>query len=169
MKKALSLIIMSLVLVSVSSATVHPLIGKWKFSYVIDGTRFYDYVTITTVNTTTKKVRGHVTGLPGNKLTGYYKGNMVFIIDSWGDWLDGYYFTFQGTTPLKKYLNIFNISDNLETDWRQLWATKLSSSIASTEIMTLSEVLNEISLKKQALLRERMTARPLVPEPPDIP
>jgi hypothetical protein len=144
---------------------VHPLVGQWKFSYVISGTRFYDYITITTVSTTTKKVYGHITGLTSWKLSGYYNGNIVFIADNGQDYLlEGYYFTFQGTTPLKKWFAVISNVHDFDSYWYALSTTKLSSSTASIEIMTLSDILNQKALKKQALLlRERMTA-PTLPE-----
>jgi len=40
--------------------------------------------------------------------------------------------------------------------WRGLVTTKLSSSIGSTEIMILNDILYQQTLKKQALLRESM-------------
>ena len=168
MKKTLCLAVLSFLLVSSLSAYIHPLIGKWKFSYLIDDTRFNDYVTIKLVDITTKRVAAYKTKYPSEKLTGYYKGNIVFIMNTgsaFPEYLDAYYFTFQGTTPLKKYLSITDYPDsvgsNYDVIWRGLVTTKLSSSIASTEIMTLSDVLNQKALKKQALLRESMTARTL--------
>jgi hypothetical protein len=162
MKKILAFSVFLSVCVSATFA-IHPLIGKWKFSYLIDGRRFYDYVTIKIVDTTTKRVAGYKTRYPSEKLTGYYNGNIVFIMSTGSypvEYLDGYYFTFQGTTSMKKYLSIIDYPDsvgpNYDVIWRGLVTTKLSSSIDSTEIMTLSEVLNQNSLKKQALLRERM-------------
>jgi len=102
MKKFVVLFVFLFVCVSTVFA-IHPLIGKWKFSYVIGGTRFYDYVTITTVSTTTKKVSGYLTGLSSVKFTGYYNGDIVFIERVFAEYyMDGYYFTFQGTTPLKE-------------------------------------------------------------------
>ena len=167
MKKFVVLSVFLFVWVSAVFA-IHPLIGKWKFSYLIDGRRFYDYVTIKIVDTTTKRVAGYKTRYPSEKLTGYYNGNIVFIMSTGSypvEYLDGYYFTFQGTTPLKKYLSVTDYPDsvgpNYDVIWRGLVATKLSSSITSTEIMTLNDVLNQNALKKQALLRERMTARTL--------
>jgi len=167
MKKILVLSVFLFVFVSATFA-IHPLIGKWKFSYLIDGRRFYDYVTIKIVDTTTKRVAGYKTRYPSEKLTGYYNGNIVFIMSTGSipmEYLEGYYFTFQGITPMKKYLSITDFPDsvgsNYDVKWRGLVTTKLSSSIASTEIMTLSDVLNQKALKKQALLRESMTARTL--------
>jgi hypothetical protein len=155
---------------SVSSAAVNPLIGKWKLSYILDGDRFDDYLTITRVNTTTKRVTGYNTKYPKDRFAGYYNGDNVFIINDPDDavgeyYLNGYYFTFKGKTPLKRYLYIGNMSGNYFVEWRGLSTTKLSSSTAPTasdEIMTLSDVLNQNALKTQALLRERMTARTLL-------
>jgi len=168
MKRFLALSMLLFVCVSAVFA-VHPLIGKWKFSYLIDGRRFYDYVTIKIVDTTTKRVAAYKTRYPSEKLTGYYNGNIVFIMSTGSypvEYLDGYYFTFQGTTTLKKYLSIIDYPDSVgpkyDVIWRGLVTTKLSSSITSTEIMTMSDVLNQIALKKQALLRERMTAPALL-------
>jgi hypothetical protein len=164
MKKILALSAFLFVCVSAAFA-IHPLIGKWRFSYVIDGRRFYDYVTIKLVDTTTKRVAAYKTRYPSEKLTGYYNGNIVFIMNTGSsipEYLDAYYFTFQGTTPMKKYLSITDYPDsvgpNYDVIWRGLVTTKLSSSMTSTETMSLSDILNQIALKKQALLRERMTA-----------
>jgi hypothetical protein len=169
MKKTLCLAVLSFLLTSSLSAYIHPLIGKWKFGYIIDGTRFYDYVTITTVNTTTKRVYGHITGFSSRKFAGYYNGNTVFIADSTADpyiyYMDGYYFTFQGTIPLKRHLGIYSNYGWNDAFWHGLTTTKLSSSIASTEITTLSDVLNQKALKNQAQLRESMTAQTLAVYP----
>ncbi|TRZ90562.1 hypothetical protein D4R89_04205 [bacterium] len=116
---------------------------------------------------------GYKTKYPDEQLAGYYNGNIVYIMNStnnshWYDYLEGYYFTFQGTTPTKQYICITNEPYShcegtiLDVKWRGMWATKLSSSTASTEIMTLSDVLNQKALKIQALLRECMTARTLL-------
>jgi len=133
----------------------HPLIGKWRFREVIGGVPFYDYVTITSVSVTTKKVLGHVTGLTDWGLTGYYIGNNVFLTDDGQDFcLDGYYFTFQGTKPLKKYLIVISFDHDFDSSWYSLTTKKLSSSTASADTMTLSDLLNQKALKKQARLRE---------------
>ena len=160
MKRFLALSMLLFVCVSAVFA-VHPLIGKWKFSEVIGGVRFYDYLTITAVNTTTKKVSANITGLSSWKFTGYYNGNIVFIVDTKTDYyMDGYYFTFQGTPSFKKHLGINSFIYDFESAWHSLTATKLSSSTAPTasyEIMTLSDVVNQKALKKEAQLREAMT------------
>lgn len=162
MKKILVLSVFFFVCVSGAFA-VHPLIGKWKFSEVIGGVRFYDYVTISSVNTTTKKVSGYVTGLTSWKLTGYYNGNIVYIVDSSVDYyMDGYYFTFQGTIPFKKHLGICSVYKEFDAAWHSLTATKLSSSITSAEVTSLSNVINQKALKKEAQLREAMAARTLI-------
>jgi len=168
MKKLLVLSVLLFICVSGVFA-IHPLIGKWKFSYLIDGRRFYDYVTIKIVDTTTKRVAAYKTRYPSEKLTGYYNGNIVFIMSTGSiplEYVEGFYFTFQGTTPLKKYLSITDYPDsvgpNYDVVWRGLVTTKLSSSIDSTEIMSLNDVLNQITLKKRALLREKMSARTLI-------
>jgi len=170
MKKTLCLAVLSFLLVSSLSAVTHPLIGKWKFSYIIDGRRFYDYITIKSVDTKTYRVAAFKTKYPIEKFTGYYNGNIVFIMNTGSsipEYIEAYYFTFRGTTPLRKYLCITDYSDsvgpNYDVVWRGLVATKLSSSITSAETMTLSDVFNEQALKKQALLRERTTAR-TIPE-----
>jgi hypothetical protein len=166
MKKILALSLFLFVCVSTVFA-IHPLIGKWKFGYIIDGTRFYDYVTITTVNTTTKRVAGYNTKYSKERFTGYYNGDNVFFINTFGwtrPWvpINGYYFTFEGETSLKKYLSIWiDAYDSYYVEWHGLSTTKLSSSTAPTasdEIMTLNDVLYQNALKTQALLRERMTA-----------
>ena len=160
MRRFLVIFVLFFVCVSAVFAAVHPLIGKWKFSEVVGGTRFYDYVTISAVDTTTKKVSGYWTGLKGEKFTGYLNGNIVFIGDVGCDWYyDAYYFTFQGTTPLKKHLGICSNYHDFDAAWHTLTTTKLSSSIASTEITTLNAILNQKALKKQGQLKERMTAR----------
>ena len=128
MKKILALSVFLFICVSAVFA-IHPLIGNWKFSEVIGGVRFYDYVTITAINTTTKRVAGYLTGLSSYKVTGYYNGNIVYIEDSFADYyLDGYYFTFQGTTPFKRHLGICSIFHDFDASWHGLTATKLSSS-----------------------------------------
>jgi len=162
MKKLLLLSVFLFVFVSAAFAA-HPLIGKWRFREVIGGVGFYDYVTITTVSTTTRKVSGYDTHYPSYKLTGYYNGNIVFIMDSSEDiYTDGYYFTFQGTIPFKKHLGICSIFSEFDANWHSLSATKLSNSITSVETMTLNNVLNQNILKVQAQLRENITAQTLI-------
>ena len=158
MKKVLSFVVLLFVLVTIAAAVVHPLVGKWKFSEVIGGVRFYDYITIITVNTTTKKVSGYWTGIKTLKVAGYYSGNIIFIGDVGCDWyMDAWYFTFQGTTPLKKHLGVCSIYHDFDASWQALTATRLSSSITSFETMSLNDAFNQKMLKIQAHLRERMT------------
>ena len=164
MKKLLALC--TLLFLCVSSVLAdHPLIGRWRFRETIGGSVFENFVTIDIVNTKTKKVSGYLTNFPSWRLTGHYNGNIVFIVDNVRPYseifctdyyMDGYYFTFQGTTPLKKHLGVHSSPQGINASWHSLSATKLSNLIYSNETMTLNDVLNQKMLKKQAQLRENM-------------
>ncbi len=156
MKRIVVLCVFLLVFASAAFA-IHPLIGKWKLKCVIGSTAFYDYVTITTVSTTTRKVSGYLTGLTSYKVTGYFYGNIVYLEDSFADfYLDGYYFTFQGSLPFKKHMGVCSVYYDFDAAWHSLATSKLSSSTTSTETRTLDDILNQKMLKRQAQLRERM-------------
>ncbi len=162
MRKTLSLCALLLVFSSAAFA-LHPLIGKWKFKEIIGGVAFYDYVTITSVSTTTRKVSGYITGLTSYKISGYYYGNIVYLEDASADYyIDGYYFTFQGTVPFKKHLGICSIYSDFDATWNALATAKLSSSTTVTEIRNPGEYLLQKSLKKQAQIKESMTARAVI-------
>lgn len=153
MKRFLAFVVVCVFFASAAFAA-HPLIGKWKFKMIIGGVTFYDYVTINAVNTTTKKVTGYITGVTSYKLTGYYNGNIVYLRDNFADYYsDGYYFTFQGTVPFRKHVGICSVTHDHDTYWNALAIAKLSSSITSTETRTLSDLLYQKTLKKQAQLR----------------
>jgi hypothetical protein len=160
MKKALALSALFFLLASAAMAQ-HPLIGDWKFKEIIGGMAFYDYITITAVSTSSKKVSGYVTGLPSYKVSGYYYDNIVYIEDNFADYyIDGYYFTFEGWPSFRKHLGICSISHDFDATWHKLTATKLSSSTIPGESPTISSVLNQKALKKQAQLRERAERTP---------
>ena len=154
MKRALVLSALFFLLVSAAAAQWE-LLGYWEFREVIGGVAFYDYITITTVNLSTRKVSGYITGLSSYKVTGYYYGNIVYIEDNFADYyLDGYYFTYYGSPRFKKHLGIYSGSHSFDASWHNLTVTKLATSTIPGETPTISSVLNQKALKKQAQLRE---------------
>jgi len=154
MKKALVLSALFFLLVSTGTAA-HPLIGKWKLKFSIGATSFTDYITITSVNTKTRKVKGTYTEFPW-KLTGYYLENIVFILEDIADvHTDAYYFTFKGTPVFAKHLSIDDIPAHpFCAKWHPLLATKISNTTKSLESITLNDFINQKILKRLAHLRE---------------
>ena len=124
MKRAVAPLVLVCALASVAGARGSPAFRDLAFQIEI-GTRWYrDYVTIVSVSTTTRLVKGYITVCPECIITGYYNGTTCFLQDDacQTPYINGWYFSFGKGPAFAKHLGIRSGVKPLEAEWHPMTA-----------------------------------------------